>query len=216
MKPSYPSKALALVLALLGWPGVAAVHSATPPGHIRFVNAAGLAGKVSLTIDTLKLKPEGFAAGDTTGSIGILSGSHQFTVASAEAGTATATVTIQPNGSVTMIAYCKATVDPITKTPKKTIQLIQRANPPPDRGRHFQVLYLSNQPATEVILNNTPRRVDAMREVAGEELSGGDIKVEQGGRTIVTFVAPGAGNFLVILYEDSSGKLVGVVLPDYT
>jgi hypothetical protein len=215
MKLLYPFKAAKLVIALVCLGGTAFGQAAPPPGHFRFVNAAGLAGKISLTVDALKLKPEGFASGETTGSIGILSGSPKFTVSSAEAGTATATLSVQPNSSTTMIAYTKVTVDARTNTIKKALQLLPRVNPPVNNGRHFQLLYVSSQAAVDVVLNGTPQRINAMREVNGQELPGGDIKVEQAGKVIVTFTAPQAGNFLVLLYDDAAGKLAGVVLADY-
>lgn len=190
-------------------------QGAAQPGHFRFVNAAGLAGKISLTIDALKLKPEGFGAGETTGSIGILPGAKQFMVASAEAGTATATLSVQPNSSSTMIAYCKVTTEPGTNKPKKAMQLLERVNPPISNGKHFQLLYVSSQPAVDAVVNGTPRRLNAMREINEQELPGAAIKVEQAGKVVVVFDAPQAGNFLVLLYDDAAGKLAGVVLPDY-
>jgi len=202
-------------MVLVGLTEAALGQPAPEPGQFRFANAAGLSGKVSLMIDTLKVKPEGFAAGETTGLIGMLAGSHKFTVSNAEAGTATATLALQPSASTTMIAYCKVAVDPRTNTLKKGLQLLQRVNPPPNAGRHFQLLYVSNRPFVDVALNGAPTRINALREVKGAELSGGDIKVEQADKSIVTFTAPQAGNFLVLLYDDAAGKLVGVVLPDY-
>jgi len=215
MKLSCPFRILLLVLGIFFLQGSLNGQTAPPPGYFRFVNAAGLTGKVSLTVGSLKLKPEGFSSGDTTGSIGIIAGTQQFTVATPEAGTASAALSVQPNGSTTMIAYCKVAIDPRTNAAKKTLQLLQRPNPPPDNRRNFQLLYVSSQPAAEVVLNGTTRRIDAMRELNGEELPGGDIKLEQAGKVIVTFTAPQAGNFLVVLYDDASGKLAGVVVPDY-
>src|SRR5436190_17659220 len=139
------SKTAKVIAILVCLDGIALGQGAAQPGQFRFVNAAGLSGKISLTIDTLKLKPEGFAPGDTTGMIGILPGSKHITVASTEAGTATATVTVQPNDSNTIIAYCKITRDPVTNAPKKSLQLLQRANPPTNNGRHFQLMYVSSQ-----------------------------------------------------------------------
>jgi hypothetical protein len=215
MKQLFRFKILSLSAVLVCLNGMALGQGSVQPGHFRFVNAAGLSGKISLTIDTLKLKPEGFAAGDTTGSIGILPGSKHVSVASAEAGTATATLTVQPNDSNTIIAYCQITHDPVTKALKKSLQLLQRANPPLSNGRHFQLMYVSTQPSVDVVINGTSKRVNAMQEVKEQELPGANIKVEQAGRKIIEFDSPQAGNFLVLLYDDAAGKLAGVVLADY-
>jgi hypothetical protein len=215
MKPLFRFKRAQVLVAVIGLSGAAFGQNKLQPAHFRFVNAAGLAGKVALTIDTLKLKPEGFIPGDTTGAVGILPGSHKVTIASAEAGKATATVALLPNTPVTMIAYCKATVDPRTNTLKRTLHLLQRVNPPPDAGRHFQLLYVSSQPFVDVVMNGAPVRINSMRELKGAELPGGDLKVEQAGKSVVRFTAPQAGNYLVVLYDVSGGGLAGVVLPDY-
>ena len=114
-----------------------------------------------------------------------------------------------------MIAYCKVTVDPRTNTTKKTLQLLERVNPPVGSGKHFQMLYVSGQPVADVVVNGTPKRINAMREVNEQDLPGASIKVEQAGKVVVVFDAPQAGNFLVLLYDDATGKLAGVVLPDY-
>jgi hypothetical protein len=215
MKLLCRSKTATVIALLVCLDGTVLGQGAPQPGHFRFVNAAGLSGKISLTIDTLKLKPEGFASGDTTGSIGILPGSKKITATSTEAGTATATLTVQPNDSNTIIAYCKVTRDPVTNAPKKSLQLLQRANPPTSNGRHFQLMYVSSQPTVDVVINGMPKHINAMREVNEQELPGANIKVEQAGRVIVQFDSPQAGNFLVLLYDDAAGKLAGVVLPDY-
>lgn len=215
MKLLYRFKRAQVIVAVIGLSAAALGQNKVEPGHFRFVNAAGLSGKVALTIDALKLKPEGFIPGDTTGAIGMLPGSHQVTIASAGAGTATTTVPLLPKTSITMIAYCNAAMDPRTNTLKRTLHLLQRANPPPDAGRHFQLLYISSQPAVDVMLNGAPVRISSMRELKGAELPGGDLTIEQAGKFVVRFTAPQAGNFLVVLYDGPAGGLVGVVLPDY-
>src|SRR3954451_15941854 len=215
MKLFYRFRSALCFVALLGLVTATLGQVASEPGNFRFANAAGLTGKVLLMIDTVKPKPEGFAAGETTGSIGMLTGAHRFTASNAEAGSASATLNLQPGASTTMIAYCQIAVDPRTNAPKKALQLLQRANPPVNGGKHFQLLYLSNKPTADVVMNGAPAQLGAMREVNGGELPGGKIKIEQAGKTVVTFTAPQPGNFLVILYDDAAGKLAGVVLPDY-
>jgi hypothetical protein len=215
MKQLFHFKVLSFVTILVCLNAVALGQGAVQPGQFRFVNAAGLSGKLSLTIDTLKLKPEGFATGDTTGLIGILPGPKHVIVANTEAGTATATVMVQPNDSNTIIAYCKITRDPGTNAPKKSLQLLQRANPSTSSGRHFQLMYVSSQPSVDVVINGAPKRINAMREVNEQELPGPKIKVEQAGRKVVEFDSPQAGNFFVVLFDDAAGKLAGVVLADY-
>lgn len=205
-----------VVFCLVVLVGSASVGSAEPEvATFRFADAAGIPGKVSLMVDSLKLKPAGFAAGDTTGAIGILPGTHKFTVASVEAGTATADVPMPANNSTTVIAYCSLAIDPQTKAAKKVVQLLTRSNPLRDSGRHFQLLLISTRPQMDIILNGASIRVKAMKELRVPEPPMGSIRVDQGGKPVVQFNAPQAGNFFVVLYEEANGNLAGFVIPDY-
>jgi len=192
-----------------------AVSQQAPPGVFRFVNATLLPEKVFLTIDNLKLKPEGFAAGDTTGAIGIAPGPRRFTISSANSGTAQAAVSVQPNTSTSIIAYCKFTVDPQTRKVTQALQLLTRQNPPRARGRDFQLLFVSSHPSIDLSINGQNRSVKALREIGGADLPSGEIKIDYAGKPLTSFTAPEAGNFLVVIFDDPAGKVRGVVVPDY-
>jgi hypothetical protein len=184
-------------------------------GNVRFVNAAGIPEKVFLTIDTTKLRPEGFSAGDTTGAFGILAGPHQFSVSNPAHGVAQAAVSVQPNSSTTVIAYCKTVIDSRTRQPTQILQLLPRQNPPRAHGKQFQLLYLSSRPTINLTINDQPRSVSALRELMPGDLPSGQIKVEYSGNPVLTFDAPESGNFLVVIFDDLGGKVSGVVVPDY-
>src|SRR2546421_966194 len=166
-------------------------------GGFRFVNAAGIPSKVFLTIDGKKMRPEGFDSGNTTGAIGILVGTHRFGVSSPSNGTAEIPVSVQPNSSATVIAYCKTIVDPRTRQPTQILQLLSRPNPPRAHGKQFQLLYLSGRPMIDLTINGQSRSVSALRELLPAELPAGQIKIEYTGKPVVTFDAPQSGNFLV-------------------
>lgn len=215
MKPTYRYKIAWVTLGLIVIAGTVFGKGDPEVGNFRFADAAGLTGKISLMVDTSRLKPAGFAPGDTTGAIGILPGSHRFTVASTEAGSASAMIPLRANTSTTVIAYCGLGVDPQTHQQKKILQLLQRANPPPNGGRHFQLIYVSGQPSVTVNLNGSPVQVNSMREMSVPDSPSGKISVDQTSKPIVQFTAPQAGNFLVVLYDGAAGNLAGLVLPDY-
>jgi hypothetical protein len=54
-----------------------------------------------------------------------------------------------------------------------------------------------------------------LREIASDQLPTTQIKIEHGTKPVVTFDAPQAGNFLVVIFDDPTGKVSGVVVPDY-
>ena len=194
---------------------LAVAQQSSGQGSFRFVNATSIPGKVFLAIDGKKLRPEGFDSGNTTGAIGILAGTHRFAVSSPSNGTAEVSASVQPGSSVTMIAYCKTVIDPRTRQPTEVLQLLPRQNPPHTRARQFQLLFLSSRPSIDLTINGQNRSVSALREIGSDQLPTTQIKIEHGTKPVVTFDAPEAGNFLVVIFEDKAGKVSGVVIPDY-
>src|SRR6266480_3358991 len=203
---------LLLVLINCYVAGVAVAQQSPEQGIFRFVNATGLPSRTFLTIDNLKLRPEGFGSGDTTAAIGIIAGARRFTVSNPSSGTAVIPVSVQPNGSVTIIAYCKTVVDPRTRQLTEVLQLLPRQNPPRTRGRQFQLLYVSSRPSIDLTINGQNRSISALREIGSDQLPTTQIKIEHGARPVVAFDAPEAGNFLVVIFEDKAGKVSGVVV----
>jgi hypothetical protein len=210
------AKALLFVLINCCIAHLAGAQQSPGQGLFRFVNATSIPGKVFLAIDANKLRPEGFDSGNTTGAIGILVGTHRFAVSSPSNGAAEMPVSVQPSSSVTIIAYCKTVVDPRTRQPTEVLQLLPRQNPPHTRGRQFQLLYLSSRPSVNLTINGQNRSVSALREIGSDQLPTTQIKIEYGGKSVLTFDAPEAGNFLVVVFDDKAGKVSGVVVPDYS
>lgn len=215
MKLTYLCKTALLFGVLSGLAGVTSRSAEPEAASFRFADAAGAFEKLSLTVDATKLKPAGFTPGNITGSIGILPGSHRFTVSSPKAEVAAVTLPLQANSSTTLIAYCTVAVDSQTKKVKKTLQLHPRVNPPPNAGKHFQLLYVSGRPEVDITLNGAPARMKAMKEINVPDSPKGVISIEQAGKSVVKFNAPEAGNFLVVLYDSADGNFAALVVPNY-
>ncbi len=218
MKLNYLCNArIAAILVTQFWVAVASsLGQASPPqAAFHFANASGLPDKILFTIDGTKLRPDGFASGESTGAIGILSGSHRVIASGGSLKPAEASVMMQPNSATTLIAYSKWVLDPITRKPVPQLQIFPQSNAPRNKGKHFYYLYVSARPTAEITVNGQPMSLSALRSVAADEISRGAAKIESGGISIVDFTAAESGSFLVIIFDKPDGSLNGIVLPDY-
>jgi len=168
-----------------------------------------LPNRLELVIDGAKLRPDGFGPGEKTGMIGILAGPHRINASNPAAKPAQANFSVQQNTSLTLIAYTKTVPDPQGR-PAEAVQIFSRPNPPRKSGKQYQVIYASNRPSTEVVVNGHPMTLVAFREVTTDGL-----KIEQSGKAAVRFSAHENGSFLAVLFDKADGSLGGVVLAEY-
>ena len=190
-------------------------QQAPPQGAFRFANACAITGKTLVTIDNAKLRPDGFGPGDSTGMIGILAGAHRFAATHPSAGKGDLSVTVQPNSFMTVVAYPKPTVDPLTKKTVQTLALFARADPPREKGKHFQILCVSARPSIDVSVNGQPVSLAPLRELKADGYAKGSLKIEYLGKPVIDFGAEESGSFLVILFDRPDGTIGGILLPDY-
>lgn len=186
-----------------------------PQGAFRFANACSIPGKTLVTIDTGKLRPDGFGPGENTGMIGILSGAHHFTVVHPTAGKGEANFMVQPDSFTTVVAFPKPAIDPTTKKTVQTLQVLARPDPPREKGKHFQILSVSNRPTVDLSINGQSVSLPSLRELKADEFVKGALKIECTGKPVVDFAAEESGSFLVILFDRPDGTLGGMVMPDY-
>ena len=190
-------------------------QEAPPQGAFRFVNASAIAGKTLVTIDNAKLRPDGFGPGENTGIIGILAGTHRFSIDHPTAGKAETNVIVQPNTFTTVVAYAKPAVDPTTKKSTEVVQLLARPDPPRGKGKQFQVLSVSSRPTLTVTINGQSVTLGSLRELKADDLAKGSIKIEYAGKSVIDFAAQEPGSFLTVVFDRPDGTLGGVLVPDY-
>ena len=220
MKPNSRFRFAKLALfcgALTGLLAITAGSQEPPPqGAFRFANACAIAGRTLVTVDNAKLRPDGFGPGENTGMIGILAGAHRFEATHPTAGKGNLSVTVQPNSFTTVVVYPKPTVDPLSKKTVQTLQLFARADPPREKGKHFQILCVSNRPSVDISVNGQPVSLAPMRELKADSFAVHDtLKIEYLGKPVIAFGAEESGSFLVILFDRPDGTIGGVLMPDY-
>lgn len=114
-----------------------------------------------------------------------------------------------------LLAYTTAKLDPTTQKKTYELQLFAQPDPPRAKGKHFYLIYLSSYPAVEVTVNAEARNVQALHLFPIDDIARGEIKIEQGGKTVLEFTANQHGNFHVVLFDKSDGTIGGMLLPDY-
>lgn len=216
MKHNFLSNLIAVACPLaLALAGSTAIAQQIQQGALRFVNASALTGKAVLTIDAAKLRPDGFGPGENTGMIGILAGAHRFNITHPTAGKADTNVLVQPNTFMTVIAFSKPALDPQTKKTIEIIQLFARADPPREKGKHFQVISVSSHPSVDLTINGQPLTLASFRELKADDAAKGALKIEFAGKSVLNFAADESGSFLAVLYDRPDGTMGAVLLPDY-
>jgi hypothetical protein len=186
-----------------------------PQGALRFANACAIPGRTLVTVDNAKLRPDGFGPGENTGMIGILAGTHRFAATHPSAGKGDLSVTVQPNSFTTVVAYPKPAIDPLTKKTVQTLALFARADPPREKGKHFQILCVSTRPSINISVNGQPVSLAPLRELKADGYAKGSLKIEYLGKPVIDFGAEESGSFLVVLFDRPDGTIGGVLMPDY-
>src|SRR4051794_33449625 len=152
MRMSFGNTTAVLLVGSLLIPA-ASGQQAARYGTFSFVNVSAVSQPTIVSIDTAKLRPEGFKPGESTGKIGILAGQHQIEAIATGAQSAKETITVQEHASVTLIAYSIPHVDPATRQSTEALRLIVLPNPPKSAGKHFQLVYVSKRSEGEFIVN---------------------------------------------------------------
>ena len=204
---------LGLLISALACAAIATAQKPPPQGTFRFVNVSEVKEPTTLTIDGAKLRPDGFKPSEATGTIGILAGPHQLEATAPGATPGRESVTIEEHASVTAIAYSVPVVDPRTKQSVPALRLFALRTPPRSTRKQFQVVYASHRPQADLVINGSSRVIPAFQAV---QLEAESLKVEQGGKDVLKFVARESGSFVAVIYDKADGTLGGVLLPDYS
>ncbi|MBS0659742.1 MAG: hypothetical protein JSR82_15995 [Verrucomicrobia bacterium] len=184
-------------------------------GSIRLINVTGLPQPTAFTIDGAKIKKDGFTDGFASGLVGILAGAHTISATYAAGGTVQQTVNVTPSGSVSVFAYSKVAVDPVTKAPTRTLALGVRENQIGVKGKRVYVLNACDK-ALPLSLNGQVRNVDPLKETGIDGFQGTELAVEVAGKSVGKFAIEEKGNYLIVIYQDAkTSELKAAYAPDF-
>ena len=184
-------------------------------GFIRIINAVAPGqGAASILIDGDDIFAKGYALGQKTGGLGLKVGAHTITIKKEGLDPGTTKLDLAKGETVTLIGFgekvpAKKEGDP----PKWEIKVLRLKQSDPEKG--FRLAVISLFPKDELaltaqIVGRKPEPIFAKRLVVAT-MNLGKSKPEvilKFGEEVLTTIAPeDPGNYVVVLYEDESGKV---------
>lgn len=197
------------------------LHGAAPAempaiGFLRIVNAvAPGAGKVSIAIDGEDIFPKGYDLGQRTGGIGVKAGSHRITIQKKGVEPGVTKVTLGQGETLSLIAFAQK------KPPEKTddppvweTKILHLKQSDPEKGYRLAVISLCSQEEIKVTLERRgkpiPEIVFVKRLLISNVNMGNskaDAQLSVGGEIVAKVMPDEPGNYVVILYQDETGKV---------
>jgi len=195
--------------------------AAAPTGFIRVVNAvASGTGQVNVIIDGEDVRPEGYSLGNATGGIGMLAGSHKILIKREGVEEGTTTVVLEKNQTVTLIPFAERVPASDLKPAHYEIRVLRLKQRQIESGRTATFVSVSANPEIKVELSGEDGKwasVFVKRLMIAEtplNYSQGYAPAKVNGAPIKAIPIGGVGNYVVVLYDDSEGKVQSLFFRD--
>lgn len=196
--------------------------SKPPTGFIRLVNAvAAGTGNVSLLINGEDMRPSGYQLGDATGGIGLRAGNQKVTIRKEGVKEGTTTVSLGKDQTVTLIPFSEQVPASDQEPAHHVVRLLRLRQKEVESGRTATFVSVSATPEIKVeVESETGQRtaVFVKRLMVGEtpiKYSQGYAPVFVNGTAIQPIPIGGAGNYVVVLYDDAEGKIQSLYFRDF-
>lgn len=192
-----------------------------PTGFIRVVNAvASGTGPMNVLIDGEDARPKGYKLGDATGGIGLPPGSHKFTFKREGVKEGTTTVALEKGQTVTLIPYAERIPASDQEPAHFEMRVLRLKQKQVDAGRTATFVSVSANPEVKVELSSEDGKwanVFVKRLMIAEtplKYSQGYAPAKVAGEPIEAIPIGGPGNYVVILYDDTEGKIHSLYFRD--
>lgn len=213
-----------LLLALAAGPLLAQKEpkEGPPTGFIRMVNAvAAGTGQVSLIIDGEDMRPKGYALGSATGGIGLPAGSRKVTIKKEGVKEGTTTVSLGKDQTVTLIPFAERVPASDQEPAHYAVRILRLKQRDVESDRTATFVSVSATPEIKVELADEKGNwatVFVKRLAIGEtplKYSQGYAPAKVNGVPIKAIPIGGAGNYVVVLYDDPEGKVQALFFRDF-
>ncbi len=193
-----------------------------PVGYLRIVNgiAAG-SGNVSVRVDGQEIYPKGYRFGAVTGGFGLAPGVHKVEVRREGVLDGRADVTVVKNLTLTLVAH----VEEIPAGDGKPViyQARMMTLRPRDvvKGKVATFVSVSRKPLLRVDVRGPDGKWQAVEvpRLGTVEvpilLGRGYVALRSGGRPLDAIPVAEPGNYVVVLFDDSGGRIRSVSFRDY-
>jgi hypothetical protein len=193
-----------------------------PAGFIRVVNAvAAGTGNVNLLINGEDMRPSGYLLGDATGGIGLRAGSQKVTIQKEGVQEGSTTVNLGKDQTVTLIPFSEQIPATDQEPAHHVIRMLRLRQKEVESGRTATFVSVSATPELKVeVESETGKRtaVFVKRLMVAEtplNYSQGYAPVLVNGSPIKSIPIGGAGNYVVVLYDDAEGKVQSLYFRDF-
>ncbi len=188
---------------------------------IRVVDAVATGtGPMNVLIDGEDMRPKGYKLGDATGGIGLKAGSHKVTIKREGVKEGSTTVILEKNQTVTLIPYAERVPASDQEPAHYAVRILRLKQKQVDVGRTATFVSVSANPEIKVELASEDGKwatVFVKRLMIAEtplKYSQGYAPAKVEGKPISAIPIGGAGNYVVILYDDTEGNVQSLYFRD--
>lgn len=216
MKTIFNILPAAMSLVMCAASSVFAQEGQSDVGFVRIVHAlAQGVGKANVLIDGEDIFPKGYDLGQRTGGFGLKAGAHSITIRKNGVESGTTKITLMAGETLTLIVFAENV--PARKEgdpPTWTTRILRLKQSDPERGYRMTLISVCDQ--DEVMIHAAAQGKQTVetahvkrRATTTVDLgrSRGEVLVKAGDSIVTTLSPEDPGNYVVVLYQDSCGKI---------
>lgn len=193
-----------------------------PTGFIRIANTiAPGTGNVRVLIDGKDVYAPGYKFGAVTGGIGLPPGSHEVTIRREGVKEGSTKTTVNKDQTVTLIPFAERVPATDQEPAHFAIRILRLKQKETQQGRSASFISVSGMPEILAELRDPGgkwAKVSVKRLTIGEatiHYPEGYAPVRLNGKDAESIPIGDAGNYVVVIYDDSEGKLQSVNFRDF-
>jgi len=194
----------------------------SPTGFIRVVNGVSQgAGNINVVIDGDDMRPQGYKLGDATGGMGMRAGTHKVVIKKEGLEDGSTAVVLEKDQTVTLIPFSEKVPASDKRPAYFRIQILRLRQHEVESGRLATFVSVSANPEIKVELQDENGKSASayVKRLAIAEIplnySQGYAPAKVNGVAISPIPIGGAGNYVVILYDDAEGKIQSLYFRDF-
>lgn len=193
-------------------------------GFIRFVNAVSPgSGQVHLHVNGRDLFPQGYQLGQRSGGIGLPAGTQKIRITRDGVDAGESALTLSTGETVSLIAFAEKIPAEKDTPPRWTIKILRLKQRDAARGFRLTVISVASEAET---LFTTSRDGAAARETGrvkrlmttsidlGKKAADVGLYLRDAEQALCYFRPDAAGNYVVVLYEDTTGGIKALSFHD--
>jgi hypothetical protein len=178
-------------------------------------------GQVRVLIDDADIRPHGYSLGDATGGIGLVAGSHKITIRRDGVRQGSTTVALDKDQTVTLVAFAEQVPATASEPAHVAIRMFRIKQGENDNERTATFVSVSASSEVKVELSDefgkwttvVVKRKSLVQTPLNFSQSYAPVRVN--GVVIKPIPISGKGNYVVVLYDDSDGKMKSIYYRDF-